>query len=259
MNRYHVKISLWQKQRKLPQRYEVMNSMTYENIIKQFGNKIFSRNDLFEALRSENPELSYNSFKWIVAQLIEKKLIYRVDYNSYSQSENVSRIYIPLYSEGAKKIKQEIEEEYPLADFCIFESYLLNEFLNHQIANNTIVVQMEKELGGFLFDYLQEKYKGRVLYKPDQESLQRYWSENCIIIVDRISEAPKDKQKPHDMIIEKLLVDIFAEMVIRNLFSPSEYPDMVEMIMERYHVDNKKMLRYAKRRNAVDKISKYLK
>ena len=77
--------------------------------------------------------------------------------------------------------------------------------------------------------------------------------------MDRISEAPKDKQNPHNMIIEKLLVDIFAEMVIRNLFSPSEYSDMVEMIMERYHVDNKKMLRYAKRRNAVEKISKYLK
>ncbi len=233
--------------------------MIYENIVKQFGNEIFSRNDLFEALRCENPELNYNSFKWIVSQLVEEELIYRVDYNSYCQSKDVSRIYVPLYSEDAKEIKKVIEEEYPLADFCIFESYLLNEFLNHQIANNTIIVQMEKELGGFLFDFLQEKYRGRVLYKPDKESLQRYWSENCIIIVDRISEAPKDKQNPHDMIIEKLLVDIFAEMVIRNLFSPSEYPDMVEMIMERYHVDNKKMLRYAKRRNAVEKISKYLK
>lgn len=233
--------------------------MVYENIIKQFGDEIFTRNDLFEALRGENPELNYNSFKWIVSRLVEEELIYRVDYDSYSQSKNASGIYVPMYSEDAKKIRQEIDEEYPLADFCIFETYLLNEFLNHQIANNTIVVQMEKELGGFLFDFLQEKYKGRVLYKPDNESLQRYWSVNCIIIVDRISEAPKDRQNPHNIIIEKLLVDIFAEKVIRNLFSPSEYTDMVEMIMERYHVDNKKMLRYAKRRNAVEKISKYLK
>ena len=90
--------------------------MVYENIIKQFGNEIFSRNDLFEALRSENPELNYNSFKWIVSQLIEKELIYKVDYDSYSQSKDVSRIYVPLYSEDVKEIKKVIEEEYPLAD-----------------------------------------------------------------------------------------------------------------------------------------------
>lgn len=234
--------------------------MLYEKVIKEFGNKIFTRNDLFEALQKENPELNYNSFKWIISELIEKHLIYRIDYNSYSQSRDVTnRIYTPLYSENVRKLKQMIEEEYPLADFCLFESYLLNEFLNHQIANNTIIVQMEKELGGFLFDFLLEEYEGRVLYKPDKESLQRYWNENCIIIVDRVSEAPKDKQNPHDMTIEKLLVDIFAEPVIRNLFSPSEYPDMVEIIMERYYVDDKKMLRYAKRRNAVEKVRKYLK
>ncbi len=234
--------------------------MLYEAVIKQFEDKVFTRRDLFEALQKENPELNYNSFKWIVSDLIEKRLIHRIDYNLYSQNRDVSsRIYMPLYSESVQKIKKMIEEEYPLAEFCIFEAYLLNEFLNHQIANNTIIVQMEKELGGFLFDYLQEELEERVLYKPDKESLERYWIENCIIIVDRVSEAPKDKQNPHDIVIEKLMVDIFAEPVIRNLFSPSEYPDMVEVITERYYLDTKKMLRYAKRRNAAEKIIKYLK
>lgn len=232
--------------------------MIYEKTVKEFENEIFSRNDLFRALQRENPQLNYNSFKWIVSQLLEKELIYRVGYDAYCKNKDASRIYAPLYSEYAKKINKIIEDEYPLADFCIFESYLLNEFLNHQIANNTIIVQIEKELGAFLFDFLQEKYRGKVLYKPDKETLQRYWSDNCIIVVDLVSESPKDKQNPHYMIIEKMLVDIFADKVIRNLFSPSEYSDMVEMILERYHVDDKKLLRYAKRRNAVEKIHEYL-
>ncbi len=234
--------------------------MLYEKAIKQFGNDIFTRKDLFLALKKENPELNYNSFKWIFPELMSKQLIYRIDYDSYTQSKDVTNaIYMPLYSEKAHALKKIVEEEYPLAEFCVFEAYLLNEFLNHQIANNTIVVQMEKELSGFLFDFLQEEYEGRVLYKPDQESVQRYWCEDCVIIVDRISEAPKNKQNPHDMIIEKLLIDVFAEPVIRNLFSPSEYSLIVETARERYYVDEKKMLRYAKRRNAVAKIEKYMK
>ncbi len=234
--------------------------MIYENTITQFGNEIFSRNDLYEALKKENPELSYNSFKWIVSELLDKELIYKIDYNLYTQNDDVSsKIYTPLYSDNVKRIKKMIDEKYPLAEFCIFETYLLNEFLNHQIVNNTIIVQIEKELGGFLFEFLQEELGTKVLYKPDKKNLQRYWSENCIIIVDRVSESPKDKQNPHNIVIEKLMVDIFAEPVIRNLFSPSEYPDMIEIITEKYYLDIKRMMRYAKRRNAVDKITKYLK
>ena len=234
--------------------------MSYEKTVKKFENTTFTRNDLFEALQKESPGLTYNSFKWIVAELIKNKQIYRIDYNLYSQDCSVEKkIYTPFYSENTQKLKHMIEGEYPLADFCFFEAYLLNEFLNHQIANNTIIIQMEKEVGGFLFDYLQDEWDGRILYKPKQNDFERYWSKDCVIIVDKVSEAPKKKEKPHDMTIEKLLVDIFAEPMIRILFSPGEYLFMVETALSLYNVDKKRLFRYARRRNAADKVMEYIK
>ena len=55
------------------------------------------------------------------------------------------------------------------------------------------------------------------------------------------------------------MVDIFAESIIRYLFSPSEYPLIVETAMERYLIDEKKMMRYARRRNAAEKLKNYMK
>lgn len=235
--------------------------MWYEEVIKRLPeNLIFTRKELYIKLQEHNREFNYNSYKWILPELISKGLIYRRGYDAYSRNlSKVSAIYTPRYSEKAKKLQQLIEEEYPLAEFCVFESFLLNEFLNHQIANNTIVIQIEKEIGGFLFDFLEEEYAGRVLYKPKEDMFQRYWSEDCVIIVDKVSEAPKDKQNPYDMTLEKLLVDIFAESIIRYLFSPSEYPLIVETAMERYLIDEKKMMRYARRRNAAEKLKNYMK
>lgn len=234
--------------------------MWYEEImLAQPDSATYTRKELFLVLQEGNPELNYNSFKWIVPELMSKKLIYRSGYDTYSRCiMHGNQLYSPLYSEEAMKLRTQIEEEYPLAEFYIFEAYLLNEFLNHQIAQNTIIIQTEKELGGFIFDFLEEIYDGRVLYKPTVEDYQRYWCPNCVIIVDRVSEAPKDKNNPHDMILEKLLVDLFSESMMRCMFSESEYPLIMETATENYFLDKKKMLRYARRRNAAERIKKYM-
>lgn len=232
--------------------------MWYEEALKKdTDKKVLSRKELFLYLQAYNESLNYNSYKWILADLISKELIYKIGYDAYSRSKE-DFIYRPLYSDKALQLECMIEQEYPLAEFCMFESFLLNEFLNHQIAQNTFVVQVEKELSAFIFDFLDENWEGRTLYKPNKEAYDRYWSEGCIVIVDKISEAPYDKQAPHSIILEKLLVDIFAEPIIRCMFSESEYPLIMETAKDNYHMDLKKMLRYARRRNATEKIKKYM-
>ena len=234
--------------------------MWYDEAIMRLQKKeSFSRKELFSILQGYHSELSYNSFKWILSDLISKQLIIRKGYDTYCCCKDERRIvYHSIYGEVASKLKQWICEKYPLIEFCVFESYLLNEFLNHQIAQNTIVIQVEKEVSAFVFDFLQEQYTGRVLYKPDEETYQRYWCENCVVVVDKVSESPKDRQNPYDITLEKLLVDLFSEQIIKRLFSPSEYPFIMETALERYCVDERKMLRYARRRSAASKIMEYL-
>lgn len=231
----------------------------YELNLEHINKDFFSRKDLFIEFQKENPNLNYNSFKWIVSELISNNNIQKVGYNVYCCSDKRTNVYTPLYSDSAINVMNMLEKSYPLADFFIFESSLLNEFVNHQIANNTIVVQMEKDISAFAFDLLQDNYDGRVLYKPTKSEFLKYWCCNCIIVVDRISEAPYNKTNPHFITIEKLLVDIFAENNIKRLFSESEYPFVVESILDRYYINEHRMSRYARRRNALEKIKKYMK
>ena len=41
-----------------------------------------------------------------------------------------------------------------IVSFVVFESVLLNEFLNHQIAQNTIYIQVERDLSSYIFNVL---------------------------------------------------------------------------------------------------------
>lgn len=230
------------------------------NINKEaLKNDVYSRKELYILFQKDNKNISYNSFKWIIANLISQNIIKKIDYNKYCCCELERKIYKPIYSKQALEIMNLLESTYPLVDFCVFESVLLNEFLNHQIANNTIIVQVEKEVSAFAFDLLQEKYNKTVLYKPSKKELEKYWCKDCIIVVNKISEAPQNKTNKHYITLEKLIVDIFAEMTIKNLFSESEYPFIMENITDRYYINKNKALRYARRRNNIDKIKNYMK
>lgn len=143
-------------------------------------------------------------------------------------------------------------------NFVIFESVLLNEFLNHQIAQNTIYVQIEKDVSSYIFDNLQEEYVGNVLYKPGKRDFDRYWTRDCVVVLDLISQAPLSQERPHEIAIEKILVDIIAEKSMAAIFSPSEIPFVYENAMKSYHVDRRKMNRYARRRGKASLVKEYV-
>lgn len=118
---------------------------------------------------------------------------------------------------------------------------------------------VEKELYEFVFDHLNNEYPGRVLLSPDKENLNRYWTSNCIIVERMISESPLYNEDPHKITIEKLMVDIVADKIVSELFTPSEYELIFEEAFARYNIDSNKIKRYAKRRNAWEKVDAYMK
>ena len=148
-------------------------------------------------------------------------------------------------------------KELPKRCFVIFESVILNEFLNHQIAQNTIYVHVEKDVSSYIFDSLQEEFPGSVLYRPEKKDFAKYWTRDCVVILDLISQTPLSKESPHEITIEKMLVDIIAEKSVSAVFSPSEIPFVYENAMRSYQVDRRKMNRYAGRRGKASEIKKY--
>ena len=151
-----------------------------------------------------------------------------------------------------------MEERFPELEYTLFETLLLNEFVNHLYAQNILVLQVEKDLCPFTFDFLNELFPGKVLYNPSSDDLGRYQSDNCIILENRISEAPFDKEHPHFITMEKLLVDTVSDKAIKELIPTSEVSNIYENAKLIYKSDLTKIKRYAKRRNAWTKVEALL-
>ena len=233
--------------------------MRTDQALQKLSDKMtYRRDDLFHALRSEKEDLSDSAFRWTLYNLLQEQKLFKTDFDTYvTVKPTVLPVYKPCYSKKANTLMETLSNRFPELEYVIFESVLLNEFLNHQIAQNTIYVQVEKDVSSYIFDNLQEEYTGTVLYRPGKNEFDRYWTKDCIVVLDLISQAPLSQDKPHEITAEKMLVDIIAERSISGTFSPSEIPFVYENVMRSYQVDRRKMNRYAGRRGKSSQVKKY--
>lgn len=220
--------------------------------------QVFTRQALYNLFKENNKDLSYNSVGWIIDEGLKSNLLFKVGSDSYSRKKETRNTYSPRYSEFSKELLSKMEERFPELEYTLFETLLLNEFVNHLYAHNILVLQVEKDLCPFTFDFLNELFPGKVLFNPSSDDLGRYQSDNCIILENRISEAPFDKEHPHFITMEKLLVDTVSDKAIKELIPTSEVSNIYENAKLIYKSDLTKIKRYAKRRNAWTKVEALL-
>lgn len=232
----------------------------YKEVIGRIdGNRVYSRKELISELKMLKSDVSESTYHWAVTRLVRDGILIKLGYDSYTFSSNLPYYtYTPLYSEKAEELIRVISEKLPYIRFTVFETVLMNEFLNHLVAQNTAFVQVEKDSSIYVFRYLQEIGYKNVLYKPDNKEFDLYWTRDCVIVTDMISEAPLRTDMPHSIMLEKMLVDMSADKLIASAFSKSEFPDIMEQAQSRYRLDKVRMMRYARRRNRQDVIRKYL-
>ncbi len=235
--------------------------MWYENMIKDIDEGVaYSHRALVEKLKTTKPDLSGNSYQWALNALIRSGKLTRIGYDSYELSTDLQKEnYMPNYSETSLNLIEMISGKYPYVQFTAFETFLMNEYLNHLIAQNTIFLQVEKESSIYVFRFLQENGYPNVMYKPSRDDFNLYWSRDCIVVTDLISEAPCRRDAPHSIMLEKMVVDISADKLISLTFSKSEFPTFCEQIQDKYFIDESRMLRYARRRNREKVIMEFFK
>ena len=155
----------------------------------------------------------------MIGDLVKRGKLVHISRNQYALFDRKKDEYSPVYSQSAVDIKNHIAEKYPAIGFTVFESTLLNEFLNHLIARNTIFVQTELDTSAFIFDFIRENVQPNVLYKPSEKEYSRYWQPDMIVVLDWTSQAPLNLSAPHDITAEKMLVDIYSDKAIRLTYS----------------------------------------
>lgn len=179
-------------------------------------------------------------------------------YDIYCFREKDVRPYEHEYSNLATEVAALLQEQYPLLDFSIMELIQLNDFVNHQIAHNTLFLSVEADIMEFVFDTIKERYFGKVFINPTPKVYHQYWSDNMIVVNKLTTEAPKSSAVSWHTRLEKLLVDIVAEPLILASISEGEYPGIFENAFSMYVVDESCLFRYAARRTVEKKIKELI-
>ena len=143
--------------------------------------------------------------------------------------------------------------------FVIYESTILNMFLNHLIVRPTVIVEVEKDVAETVFWFLKEEGFGNVLLNPseDENYLYNPYDGTGIIVKPMVSKAPID-HKRHKITIEKLAVDIVCDRTLNMFYEGAEISPMVEDILRNYAIKFDSVRNYAKRRHGFDKFIQYV-
>ena len=217
----------------------------------------YSRKDILNLLRNEYPDASEDSLSYRLRKMQDDNQFIRIGRNHYTVSSE-KKIYRYSYSDTASEIADHLCQNFYELDFRIFELVQLNEFMNHQIAHNTIFLSVEQDLTDFVFDSLVRRYPGKTMLKPKPDDYFRYRQDDEIVISRLPTESPKGTEMTWHSRLEKILVDITVDKLQRQIIPPSEYGNIFHNAYECYFLDEKTMIRYARRRGAEAKFESAL-
>jgi len=154
-------------------------------------------------------------------------------------------------------IKKTLTEKYSSLEIVVFESSLLNEWINHQVSKNIIFVQVEKYYTENIFNYLKENTNVKILFEPSKDDFYRYAENNTVVVTSIVTRSPRNL-KNYTIKLEKLIVDIFSSDLIQEFISSSEFDSLIETLFTKYKINIKTTLSYAKRRLLDDRVYKYI-
>jgi hypothetical protein len=240
--------------------WRVMNNIKlddqlYEKIIKD---RTYNRLDFFYLVNEINPKIPLSSVSWIIYRLIKLGKLQRIGRNKYLKGSSLhsKKEFAYQLGEYASILENDISNEFSSISFTIFETSILNEFVNHIRSENIIFVNVENGYMETIFDFLQDRLNSNIYLKPNIKILRNYIKNDMVIVSNLGSEYPKNRIKPTHCSTESFIVDIYRNKIISFLYSDYEINEIISEVITKYQLDFDKMYRYARRRNIADKLKK---
>ena len=229
--------------------------------MKEFiRNMIYTKDELAKFItKNSKIEISDVTIYKRINKMISHNELSRINNGEYIFTNKKQYSY-DLTSEISKKVLSITEENFDKSTkFIVYESTILNEFLNHLIAKSTTIIEIEKNLMEQEFWLLKENGYQNVLLNPNDNENYIYnsYDGNCIIIKPLISKAPIN-HKEHKISIEKLIVDIICDKTTNLFYENSEIQGIFEYITKTYSFKYDTIYNYAKRRHCYEKVIKYI-
>lgn len=214
-----------------------------KHITKFPENCLFTEDDLFSLVN--NGELKRTTFRWALYNLVKEGYISKVGRKLYRKNSLKNFTY--SFEVEEENISRLINKEFNNININIWSSTLLNKWFNLLIMKNLIFVECDKFYEKYIFDLLNEKYKGIVLLNPTVNEINKYSKDNTVIIKNKISKSPSNL-KGNKITLEKLSVDLLFDKTLNNLYGSTELLNSFAKIINTYNIDFSKMITYADRR-----------
>ncbi len=219
--------------------------------------EILEKEDIVLEIKEEAPEYGESSIRWKLFQLQKDKKITKIDADHYIK-QNIQVFLTNLVSDYAISLKDKLKREFKNIRFIIYESIILNEWLNHQLRRNTIFIEVERFYSESFFQYLKTKIAVPLLFEPSWHDFTLYSGEITVVVQNLVTQSPIDKQN-HRPKIEKLLVDLLSKDLLSLMISDEDRMMMIKEIATTYLINPKTARAYAKRRKNEETLIKVLK
>ncbi len=224
----------------------------------------FTREELYEFYRVFEPDLKEGTFGWRIYDLKDKNIIRPIKRGLYIISNKAE--YIPEVSPELIKIAKRITEKFQDAKHCIWETGWLNEFSQHQASRRINLIEIEKDFMESLYYDLKDSFRKEIFLNPDQKTIDFYvaQSDYPVIVKNLISRSPlgtrtEEKVKFYTPLLEKILVDLFAEEELFFYLKGSELVQIYENTIRNYAINFTTLFSYAKRREREEEIKQFMK
>lgn len=218
----------------------------------------FSTMDIVAFYREIETSINQATINWRVFRLVDMNILARIGRGRFILGE--TKLYQPAVSVDLKRVFNKLKKEFPYAEICVWDTKILNEFMDHQPANFNYIIETEREVTQSFFHFLKD-LNYPVFIEPSAEILYNYLPANkkAMIIKPLVSEAPTlNVNGIVSISIEKLLVDIFCDDIIFSAQQGTEMRTIFEEALSKYTININKMLRYANRRRKKEAFKAYL-
>lgn len=203
--------------------------------------------------------ISKVTLSWYLREMVKDNILFKLGRGIYTSRRHQATSYTPRLRAKAIKIGKLIADTFPYTKISIFDGQVLADFQHHISPNNLIYIEVEREAMESVFHWL--KSGGFIAYlNPSKDFVYNNIdiSKEAFIVNPLISESPLTEMRgiPTPR-IEKILVDILCDDDMDYLHG-AEWHYILTHVINTYSVNRSKLLRYASRRNAKNRVMEAL-
>lgn len=213
--------------------------------------------DIVDFYRSKEPELKTTTINWRIYALVQMGVLTRIGRGKFILGN--SKVYIPEITRKLKAINSKLIMEFPYLETCLWNTSSFNEFMVHQPGRFYILIEVERDATQSVFFFLKEA-KYSVFLDPTKDLIDKYLPDEkeTLIVKSLVTESPTQKIGGlNTTTIEKMLVDVFCGDVIFSAQQGSEMRTIFQEAMNKYTVNENRMMRYAARRRKKETFMNY--